>query len=337
MSDVGPEELGLLAALDVLEARSGEIEARLRAGDDAAAALRRQQLDAIVALAWVLPATPVSASRRDELLGRLHGDETVMVPQPQRGEDTGPVAATPQAAAVSLGVLDPPAAPGPLPPASRPAPPAVADRPRRPPAMPLPAAIPRRSYRWALPLAAVFALAALGVGYHDFTVGQQLESTRQELLASRREGQQLAERLRAAEVNPQLAALRDQMREMDTQLRLVTSPGTAVCALRPSHGAPVRDAKALLYVAPDHQHWYLRAQNLPAPGEGRVYHLWFLVGERPVPAGTFQLVGDEAVMSSPTMPEGTSAALVTVEPTGAPGERPTGPAVLYGKDMVALL
>ncbi len=92
----------------------------------------------------------------------------------------------------------------------------------------------------------------------------------------------------------------------------------------------------MLYVADDHQHWYLRARNLPAPGEGRAYQLWFLVGNDPVHAGTFELQGDEAVMSSPTMPAGTTAALITIEPTGVATERPQGPVVLYGRDMKPL-
>jgi hypothetical protein len=123
---------------------------------------------------------------------------------------------------------------------------------------------------------------------------------------------------------------------METQLRLVTSPGTAVCRLLPTPGAPAREAAGLLYVAADHQHWYLRAQKLPAPGPGRVYRLWFLVGQKPVRAGNFELAGEEAVLSSPTMPQGTSAALVTIEPAEVSAERPTGPVVLYGRDMIAL-
>jgi hypothetical protein len=48
-------------------------------------------------------------------------------------------------------------------------------------------------------------------------------------------------------------------------------------------------------------------------------------------------VGEEAVLSSPTMPQGTSAALVTIEPQGPAGKRPTGPVALYGHRMTRLI
>ena len=329
------DELGLDAALEVLEAPLAELEARLASGDDATAALRRQYLDAFVQVAWALPAELASAVGRQRLLSRLQGDETVQVARPTlvREPDAGP-------APGPMGVLDPPA-----PPQAATGPRAVSPRAGAPgstagpggarrPAPFVPPAAPRRSYGWALPLAAVFALAAIGVGFHDWRLGQQLGETRRQLAAAQQESEQLAARLPSQGAVPAMEA---KMRDMQSQLALVTSSGSLVCALRPSPGTHARDAAGVLYVADDHQHWYLRAQNLPPPGDGRAYRLWFLVGDQPVHAGAFTMEGDEAVMSSPTMPKGTSAALVTIEPAGEPGARPSGPVVLYGRDIRPLV
>jgi hypothetical protein len=318
--------------------------------DEATAALRPQQHEPHTPLAWVLPAAPASAGARERLLGRLQGDETVRVERPLL---EGGAAAAVTVAPGPLGVLDPPAMPawasapapdgGPAataaptaPGAPRGAAPAIAGQPRRPGATALsPSA--RRSYRWALPLAAVFALAAVGLGLHDRQLARQLDDTEQALGAARREKQQLADQLRSGQGDgAKAAALQGRMDELEAQLRLVTTPGTAFCRLGPTPGTPAHAAAGLLYVAADHQHWFLRARNLPAPGPGRAYQLWFLVGQRPVRAGSFELAGDEAVLSSPTMPEGTTAAMVTIEPAEVAGDRPSGPVILYGRDMAAL-
>src|SRR6185503_15871413 len=294
----------------------------------------------------------------------LVGDETVRVvrtPIEDRAWGSGAAAGgagTSAAPASPLGVLDPPAPPSAsnpgdgrgraIGPGARPgaegarpgaARTAAASGPapaaRRGAAL-VPLRPPVRSYRWALPLAAIFALAALGVGFHDWRRGQELARTREQLAAAQQERQQLATRLQAAANAPPSPELAAQTRELETHLAMLTSPTTLVCALRPSPGARARQAAGVLYVADDHQHWYLRARKLPPPGEGRVYRLWFMIGDKPVPAGTFELVGDEAVMSSPTMPTGTTAALITVEPSSGAIERPQGPAVLYGRNMKPL-
>ncbi|HEV8241205.1 MAG TPA: anti-sigma factor [Thermoanaerobaculia bacterium] len=334
-----PDEIGLDAALEVLESPLAELEARLAAGDDATAALRRQHVEAFAQLAWALPAAPASAAGRERLLAALQGDETVRVARPVLLAGPGGPAPGP------LGVLDPPAPPAPaagsrLGAAARAGAGAsgagAAGGGRRPTAPVVPFAAPQRSYGWALPLAAVFALATIGVGLHDWRLSRQLGETRLQLAAVRHESEQLAAKLQSpgGDAVPAMAA---KMRDMQSQLALVTSSGSLVCALRPSPGTPARGAAGVLYVADDHQHWYLRAQNLPPPGEGRAYRLWFLVGDAPVHAGAFTMEGSEAVMSSPTMPKGTSAALITIEPAGEPGARPSGPVVLYGRDIKPLV
>jgi len=56
-----------------------------------------------------------------------------------------------------------------------------------------------------------------------------------------------------------------------------------------------------------------------------------------VSGGIFRVTKDEAVhLGSPTMPEGTTAALVTVEPPDG-RDQPTGPVVLYGDEVMRIL
>jgi hypothetical protein len=328
------DELALDTALAVLESPLAELEGRLAGVDDATSALRRPYLEAIAQLAWSLPTQPATAAGRAKLLARLQGDETVMVERPRLAP---PASAAPPSS--PLGALDPAAAP--TTPASGGASGGTQRVPSEPVARRVAPVVPvraPRSYRWSLPLAAAFALAALGLALHDRQITGELERTRTELAAARRDGAQLAERLRETGTEATLtAATETRMREVRESLALVTAGGTAVCAMRPSPGSTAQDAGGVLFVAEDHQHWYLRAQKLPQPGEGRAYQLWFLVGDKPVSAGTFEMVGDEAVMSSPTMPLGTTAAIVTVEPAGQAPDRPTGPVALYGRHMAPLL
>jgi hypothetical protein len=196
-----------------------------------------------------------------------------------------------------------------------------------------------RPRRWAWPAVAALAAAVIGLGAFSLGLWRELGQAREQLLRQAADRQALAGRLAELEREGSLAAVaRDELAATREQLALVTAPTTEVCPLRPPARQPVApQARGLLYVAADHQHWYLRAQGLEAPGEGRVYHLWFVVGERPVSAGDFELAGDEATMTSPTMPEGTSAALVTVEAAAGVGDRPSGPVVLYGSELARLL
>jgi hypothetical protein len=168
---------------------------------------------------------------------------------------------------------------------------------------------------------------------------QELATVRQRLAASELSRTQLAAQLAAGRRDEGARTdLRERLAEMETQIGLVTATGTEVCALRPPARVVLApEARGLLFVAADHQHWYLRAQGLTAPGEGRVYHLWFMVGDRPVSAGAFELRGEEGVLTSPAMPEGTTAAVVTVEPVAQTPERPSGPVVLMGNQMRPLI
>ena len=334
-----PDDIGLEGLEAILAAPPARLLDALAEGDEGEAALRRQQLEALASLALALPVEPAPAALRQRLLTSLTGDETQQVATP-RAAAAPPAHPTPAALAPGLpaaGAAPPPplrelpgerpATPPPAPRAARPIPPPAA---RIPP--------PRRTSRgaWALALAA--GLAAIVLGGAAAYLWRELATTRERLAESERERAELAAEVAAAEARQESGVeAQAELGAMRDQLRLVTAAGTELCALRPPSARPVApEAKGLLWVAEDHQHWYLRADGLTPPGQGRVYQLWFLVGDRPVSAGTFEMEGDEAVLTSPTMPVGTTAAMVTVEARGAIGERPSGPVVLHGKDFVKL-
>lgn len=327
--------MALDAALEVLEASSGRLLEVLAAAEDSEAAVRRQQLEALTLLVLAEPALPAPAGLRARLLANLRGDETQVVPELHDADEL-------RTAVIPPGALRPAAPRGGdtslldpvLPPAS-PAAPAAAERARS--RVPPPAARPAR--RWAWPLAAVLTLVALALGTAAGWLWRELDAAQTRLARS----EQVRERLRAelAAATRTLSAeeaLQVEAAAMREQLGLVTAATTEVCALRPPASVQVApQARGLLYVAADHQHWYLRAEGLAPPGEGRAYHLWFLVGDQPVSVGRFELQGEEAVLTSPTMPLGTTAAVVTVEPVGTSPDRPSGPVVLYGNQMIRLL
>lgn len=187
----------------------------------------------------------------------------------------------------------------------------VATAPRRP-----------RSQRWLLPVAA--GIAALGIGYALSMVGT-VRRQQEEL------GRLRADEQRLVEVESELAATRDAM-------QLVSSRGVAICPLRPVGAADDASANGqgpygLLFLAADHQHWYVRVAGLDAAPD-RYYRVWFETDDGMVPAGN--LVGSELELGSPSMPEGTRAFLVSLEDEPEPGA-PSDEIVLYGNDLVTVL
>jgi hypothetical protein len=69
------------------------------------------------------------------------------------------------------------------------------------------------------------------------------------------------------------------------------------------------------------------APDLPRPPGDRTYQLWYIVGNRPVPAGTFL---PDAILTPPALPGGTSVIAVTEEPRGGSAAPTTAP-FLAGK------
>ncbi len=183
--------------------------------------------------------------------------------------------------------------------------------------------------RWALPLAASLALLLLGLtGWQSV----QLEEQRQ--IIDRLSSQLDETRVRTG----QLAQYRDQVANFESRLTLVTSPGVEVCTLKPVAKDVAPESWGVLFVAADHQHWYLKIDGLVPCPRGRAYQLWFVTeGGQSVSAGTFDpQLGVRVELSSETMPAGTKAVSITLEPAGG-SETPSGPAVLYGDQVMRIL
>lgn len=199
--------------------------------------------------------------------------------------------------------------------------------------MPPPAPAPERPSalrRWALPLAASLAVALAGVSSYQAT---ELAGQRATIEDLSRRLEQMESRTTAVE------ALRGELASMRGRLALITGRGVEICALKPTAKEPwLASSRGVLYVAADHQHWYLTLEGLMPSGAGESYQLWFVPASgRPVSAGTFDVgEGVRVELSSDTMPEGTRAVTVTLEPAGG-SQQPTGPAVLHGDEVMAIL
>lgn len=183
---------------------------------------------------------------------------------------------------------------------------------------------------WLLPLAATLAAASLGLAGLLFA----------QLQGQKRIVADLQVQLEAVRGSvARAAAIEADMAEAKRQLALVGTRGVEVCALRPREadaGSAGEGPWGVLYVAPDHQHWYLAVRGLEPSPEGHAYQLWFVADGRPVSAGTFSVEpGGPVELSSETMPAGTSAVLVTLEAIGGAAE-PQGPEVLFGDGAEAM-
>ncbi len=129
-----------------------------------------------------------------------------------------------------------------------------------------------------------------------------------------------------------LRQAKGKLADIEEKYSLVTDPGGSINRLAPASGpgdptAPP-DARGLLFVAPDHSHWVLALQNLPPTQAGEGYQLWFMGETAAVSGGTFTARPGEVVkLSAESMPAGTQAILITLEPAaGSP--LPSGPKVL---------
>lgn len=208
-------------------------------------------------------------------------------------------------------------------PASRPEPvprPVVASPGTRPTGVAMMAAPPRRS--WPLALAASLALV-LG-GLSGWLVQQRaaqevtIETLRSELEGERRKSEQAL-----AEANQ----VSQRMERMRTNFALVTAPAVTVSPLHPT-GEPSQ-ARGMLFVAPDHQHWYMAVHDLPPAAPGRDYQLWWVAdGGRTFSGGTFDTrAGEKMELSSETMPPDIRGVKITLEAEGG-AQAPTGPEIL---------
>jgi anti-sigma-K factor RskA len=126
---------------------------------------------------------------------------------------------------------------------------------------------------------------------------------------------------------------------MQEQLSLVTSKGVEVCTLHPKAvEAANSGARGKLFVASDHQHWYLRIDDLLPCPQGRSYQLWFVTADgSAIDGGILEVEhGVQLEVISDSMPNGTVAVNITLEPAGG-SESPSGPSILYGDEVMRIL
>ncbi|HXO43519.1 MAG TPA: anti-sigma factor, partial [Thermoanaerobaculia bacterium] len=195
------------------------------------------------------------------------------------------------------------------------------------------ASVPGRSgaSRWLSALAAALILALLG------TCGWLLNDLRGRRDAIvRLAAQRDAARRHAGEVEARLGLLTSQVSSMRDSFSVMTSPAVEVCNLRAATPEQA-DARGMLFVAADHQHWAMSLRGLRPPAGGKVYQLWFVADQGPVSAGTFAArPGAPVELGSDRMPAGTKTVRITLESSpGSPA--PSGPDVLRNADTLHTL
>lgn len=171
----------------------------------------------------------------------------------------------------------------------------------------------RRTLRWALPAAAVLALAVWG-------------GVRQAHLVAERDG--LRERVRA--LDQELAVAQADNERMAQALSIITAPGSRAVQLAGLGTTP--GAAGHTFVDPRGKRAIFYAFDLPALAAGKTYQLWWIAAGRPVSAGTFGVdphgharVQIDRVDDADKI----QAWAVTVEPAGGVPQ-PTGEMVLKG-------
>lgn len=324
------EDRTISALLEALDegADPGDLAGHLPGGE-AGETLARLYTETLGLLPYALDPVAPSLAVRERLMAIATGDDIQEVDRLAAAVRYPTPAAAPPAPA-------PVASPGAPAVAAYPARPAVAEFP--PPALP---PTPRPARRWPLALAAALILALLGVsGWLYRELGQQgprLEAAYQARIDTL-EGELNAERARAASARAELEQVRSRLGDLAQQFSLVTAPSVEMSPLRPTGQlAAAREARGRIYIAEDHQHWYLSVQNLAPSGSGREYQLWFLGDQGPVSGGTFTAVPGEPVhLSSEHMPAGTKAIVITLEPApGAPA--PSGPEVMRAAPPIKII
>jgi len=274
--ETNTEELTILAALDDLERGVDPSAAERPRGDETAETLARLYTEVLGLIPSELDPVAPGAGARDRLLAAIGAAPAVPVPA------VVPVPAQAPASAITE--------------ASRPAP-RIAPGP-----------LPRRHSRWPLALAAVLALAFAGLSFWLWQL-QQGQST--QIAQLRRELE--AQRQLAARVGQDSQQARTEMEKMRARFALVTSPSVQVRPLEPVGGGQIQ-ARGMLFVAADHQHWYLSVEGLEPPKTGEVYKLWWVTKDAVLDAGSLTAQSGEKVqMGSDQMPAGITDVVLTLE------------------------
>lgn len=267
-----------------------------------------------------------------ETLARLYVEVVGLVPS-----ELEPVAPRPEIKARLLATIQPAAVeedetlPMPAPvkrelPAPRPSPsrPAIS-RPASP--APRGAMAQRRRSAWPMTLAASLIVMLGGLSGWLLTEQTRLKGTIADL-----QGDLAVEQLRAGQAAVEMRTATERMRE---NFQLVTTPAVTVSPLRPV-GDETSPVRGLLFVAADHQHWYLALHDCPPAGPGRDYQLWWVTDGGIYSGGTFDpRAGEKVELYSKTMPADTRDVMITVETEGGV-LTPTGPEVLRAAGIYQL-
>lgn len=303
-----PEDTAILQALRAMDAVDSErLRDVVRTGDETGNVLLRRYTEVLGLLGYAAEPQPAPEALKSRILTALAGDETQRI-----DPKTIPMASAPSRV-----------------------------ESRTEPAPPVPGRRAVRTARRPSWLAAVLALVALGLLAGLLWFSHELEAHRERLAAQEvllAELDEILQETRSEQASA-VDANRAALAEIRDRFRLVTAAGTEICPMLPPERSPQPDARGVLYVAADHQHWYLKAEGLEPLEASRVYQLWFVAGPEgePVSGGTFRPAeSGEIQLDSPTMPEGTTAALVTLEPPEG-RDRPSGPVVLYGDEVMRIL
>lgn len=184
-----------------------------------------------------------------------------------------------------------------------------------------------RGYRIGLGLAAALVVALLA------TCGWFYRGLLDQAATIARLGDERdAAQRRAEDLAARLAHQAVEMTGMRQSFSVVTSPAVEVCALRPV--APdAGDAHGILFVAADHQHWYMSLRGLHPTERGKIYQLWFVGPQGPISGGTFNArSGQPWELGAEHMPQGTREITITLE-TGTGSLTPNGPAMFRNSDL----
>jgi hypothetical protein len=305
--EVSSEDRTILAALESLERGLDEPVAPDEPGETAEM-MARLYTEVLGLLSCELEPVAPRPEGRARLLAAVRGEPAPAavpaVPAVQEEEtqeiDPQPVPA-PRPVAVSPGSREMPAIP-------------VAPRLGR-----SAAATRRRSWPFALAASLILVLGGLSGWLLQQRAAQEvtIEGLRAELEGERRKAEQAV--AEATQVS-------QRMERMRTNFALVTAPAVTVSPLHPV-GEPSR-ARGMLFVAPDHQHWYMAVHDLPPAAPGRSYQLWWVADGGTFSGGTFDTrAGEKMELSSETMPANTRDVMITLEAEGG-AQAPTGPQIL---------
>jgi hypothetical protein len=296
--------------------------------------LGRLYLETAGLLAYELEPRAPSLDLRARLLASIAGDETQEVTPLTSPSPMGKPVPAPPASAAPVASAAPPTikrAPDPATaaksaPDPRPAPPAEAPRPPREQR-----AAPRRASRWPWALAALFALAAIGLGVWTAQLDSELDYRDAKI-------RQLESDLAgSSKLSEELAAARAEVARLEQRYAFVTAPATTVFALRPpAEGALQPLARGHLFVSSNRRDWRLQVRGLTPEGEAQDYQLWFIVDGVPRSGGVFDArLGAVAELSAGAMPTGTSVVAITLEKKGG-SPAPTAAILLVADSSVRI-